>query len=612
MNNEIEQETLSSGAVCLCKHPLNYKRNDTGGSKEIQRTNSTRNPDDGRSRRKATRKSQIKWTSSLENHFCEAIEHIGVHKVTPTKILKYMNLNYLTRTHVASKLQKYRKTRRAMISNIQSSSYINPQRSYNYKTSLSNNNLFNPQRGYGLGQSSHTMNNNAGFLGSVNYMNGRPTYSSQTGSNFLPRRDSLGFSNGMFALKEEMGSMSRTSQESQAHKLGQYGTTSGVLGMDSNLNTGITDSNYAGIRIDEEGDLFGPGGIRVNVNENASLGGMRVTGNGNGSLAGIRVHATGNGSFGGTRVQGNSNGFLDEIKVHGTDNGSFGGTRVQGTGNGFLNETRVHGTGNGSLGGTRIQGDDNDFLDEIRVHGNRYGSFGEIRVHGNDSFGGLRVNSTDNGNGSLDGVIIHGNSNANGSFGGMRDHGTGSGSLGVIQVHDTGNGNASLGENVSGMNWNFNNNNMSNHGSSTSRFPSALSSFLDNVDQSQNYLNAQTGGVAPVLENLRITNNHHSINEFSRDTVDSQFDHNQQQGNANGENSKAPTAYPLENLSNGNYNEETLNTVAANSEMYFPTAQNMNNTNQEYGVEDLKLPLSFDQDYDDDNFLKFLLEHDMN
>ncbi|KAG2326895.1 hypothetical protein Bca52824_009623 [Brassica carinata] len=467
MNNEIEQETLSSGAVCLCKHPLNYKRNDTGGSKEIQRTNSTRNPDDGRSRRKATRKSQIKWTSSLENHFCEAIEHIGVHKVTPTKILKYMNLNYLTRTHVASKLQKYRKTRRAMISNIQSSSYINPQRSYNYKTSLSNNNLFNPQRGYGLGQSSHTMNNNAGFLGSVNYMNGRPTYSSQTGSNFCLGETAL----------EEMGSMSRTSQESQAHKLGQYGTTSGVLGMDSNLNTGITDSNYAGIRIDEEGDL---------------------------------------------------------------------------------------------------------------------------------------VNSTDNGNGSLDGVIIHGNSNANGSLGGMRDHGTGSGSLGVIQVHDTGNGNASLGENVSGMNWNFNNNNMSNHGSSTSRFPSALSSFLDNVDQSQNYLNAQTGGVAPVLENLRITNNHHSINEFSRDTVDSQFDHNQQQGNANGENSKAPTAYPLENLSNGNYNEETLNTVAANSEMYFPTAQNMNNTNQEYGVEDLKLPLSFDQDYDDDNFLKFLLEHDMN
>ncbi|KAF3509685.1 hypothetical protein F2Q69_00005242 [Brassica cretica] len=444
-----------------------------------------------------------------------------------------------------------------MISNIQSSSYINPQRSYNYKTSLGNNNLFNSQRGYGLGQSSHTMNNNAGFHGSVHYMNRTPTYNSQTGSKFLPRRGSLGVSSGMFALKEEMGSMSGTSQEYQAHKFGQY-ATSGVLGMKSNLNTGTTGSNYAGIRIDEKGDVFGPGGIRVNVNENASLGRMRVTGNGNGSLGGIRIHATGNGCFGGTRVQGNSNGFLGEIKVHGIGNGSLGGTEV-----------RVRGTGNGSLGGTRIQGNDNGFLDEIRVHGNHNGSFGEIRVHGNDSFGGLRVNSTDNGNGCLDGVMIHGNINANGSLGGMRVH--------------TGNGSASLDENLSSMNWNFNNNNMSNHGSSTSRFPSALSSFFDNKDQSQNYLTAQTGGVVPVLQNPRRPNNHHGINNFFRDTVNSQFDHNQQQGKVTGENPEVPPAYPLESLSN------------------------------EYGVEDLmELRLSFDQDYEDENLLKFLLEHDMN
>ncbi|CAN6814557.1 unnamed protein product [Brassica oleracea] len=601
MNNEIEQETLSSGAMCfmrkpikpndidtIYKHALDYKIN--GGSKEIQKTNSTSNPEDGSSGAKATKKFKIIWTSSLENHFCKAIQHIGVHKVTPTKILKFMNLNYLTRAHIASKLQKYRKflkkvkgesvekTRRVMISNIQSSSYINPQRSYNYKTSLGNNNIFNSQRGYGLGQSSHTMNNNAGFHGSVHCMNRTPTYNSQTGSKFLPRRGSLGVSSGMFALKEEMGSMSGTSQEYQAHKFGQYGTTSGVLGMKSNLNTGTTGSNYAGHRIDEKGDVFGPGGIRVlNVNENASLGRMRVTGNGNGSLGGIRIHATGNGCFGGTRVQGNSNGFLGEIKVHGIGNGSLGGTEVRGNDNGFLNERRVRGTGNGSLGGTRIQGNDNGFLDEIRVHGNHNGSFGEIRVHGNDSFGGLRVNSTDNGNGCLDGVMIHGNINANGSLGGMRVH--------------TGNGNASLDENLSSMNWNFNNNNMSNHGSSTSRFPSALSSFFDNKDQSQNYLNAQTGGVVPVLQNPRRPNNHHGINDFFRDTVNSQFDHNQQQGKVTGENPEVPPAYPLENLSNGNYNEETLNSVA-NSEMYFPTDQNMIITNKEYGVEDLmELPL---------------------
>ncbi|KAF8112636.1 hypothetical protein N665_0063s0119 [Sinapis alba] len=550
MNNEIEQETSSSGAKCfmrkpikpndldtICKHALNHKINDTDGSKEIQKTNSTSKTDDGSSGAKATKKSKIMWTSSLEDHFCKAIQHIGVHKVTPKKILEFMNLNYLTREHVASKLQKYRKflkkvkdesvekTRRAMISNIRSSSYINPQRSYNYKTSLRNTNLFISQHGYGLGQSSPTMNNNAGFHGFGNYMNRRPTYNlSQTGSNFLPRRGSLG-------VKEEIGSMSGTSQESQAHEFGQYGTKNNVLGMNSNFTTGTTGSNYMGVRIDEKGDVFGPGGIRVSVNDNGPLGGTRVTGNANGSLGGMRVHAT----------------------------------------------------GKGSLGGTRIQGNDNSFLDEIRVHGNHNGSFGEIRLHGNDSFGGLRVNSTDNGNGSLC-------------------------SLGGIQVHGTGNGNASLDENLSGMNWNFNNNNMSNHGSSTSRFPSALSSFLDNVDQSQNYLNSQTGGVVPVLENPRISNNHHGINKFFHNTINSQFDHNQQQVKATGENPEAPTAYPLENLSNGNYNEETLNTVAPNSEMYFPTDQNMNITNQEYGVEDLmELPLSFDQDYDDGNLLESLL-----
>ncbi|XP_056852907.1 uncharacterized protein LOC130512626 isoform X1 [Raphanus sativus] len=526
-----------------------------------------------------------------------------------------MNLNHLTRTHVASKLQKYRKfwkkvkdesaekARKAMISNTRSSCYINPQRSYNYKTSLSNKNLCNHQRGYGLGQYNHTMNNNAGFHGSVNFMNRRPTNNSQTVSNFLPRRGSLGVLNG---IKEEMGSMSGTSQESQAHKFGQYGTTSGVLGMNSNLSTGTMGSNYAGIRIGEKGDVFGPDGLRVYVKENASLGGMRVTGNDNGSLGGIRLHATSNGSFGGARVQGNSN----YGKVHGTSNVSLGGTRVQGNDIGFLNEIRVHGTSSGSLGGTRVQGNDNGFLDEIRVHGNRNGSFGEIRVHGNDSFGGLRVNSTDNGNGSLDRVIVHGNSNVNGSLGGINVHGTGNGSLGGIQVH----GNASLGENLSGMNWNFNNNNMmSNHGSSTGRFPSALSSFFDNKDQSHNYLKAQTSGVVPVLENPIISNNYHGINEFYPDTINSEFDHNQQQGKATGENPEVPTAYPLENLSNGNYNEETLNTVAPNSEMYFPTDQNMIITNQEYGVEDLmELPLSFDQDCDDENSLKFLLEDDMN
>ncbi|CAH8353957.1 unnamed protein product [Eruca vesicaria subsp. sativa] len=618
MNNEIEQEALSSGAVCfmskpikpndcniICQHALNYKIN--GGSKEIQNTNSTSNPDDGSSGAKATKKSKITWTTSLQSQFDKAIEHIGIHKVTPKKILEFMDLDYLTKAHVASKLQKFRKSMKKDVEKIRTAMIsIDPQRSYSHKTSLSKNNLLNSQPGYGLGQSSPMINKNAGFHGFDNYMNSRPTYNlSQTGSNFLLGR-------GIFALQGEMGSISGTSQESEAHKFGQYGTTSDVLGVNSNITTGTTGSNYLGNRIDEKGNVVGPGNgyideVRVHSAGNGSLGGTRVQGNGYSSFDEIRVHGAGNGSLGGTRVQGNGYSSLDEIRVHGAGNGSLGGTRVQGNGYISLDEIRVHGAGNGSLGGTRVQGNGNGFLDEIGVYGNLNGSLDGIQVHG--------VNDTGNGNGTLDGGIAHGNANC--SLGGMRVYGTDSGSLGGIQVHSTGNGNgngnASLGENLGGMNWNFNNSNINNHGSSTSRLPSALPSFFDN-NQPHNYLNnAQIGGVVPVLENPIIFNDHYGINEFYGDPINSQFYHNQQhQGNATGENPEVSTAYPLLDISNrsfnnGNYNEETLNSLAVDSEMYVPTNQDMNITNQKHDVEDsMKLPLLFDQDCDDENFMKFL------
>ncbi|ESQ31719.1 hypothetical protein EUTSA_v10005676mg, partial [Eutrema salsugineum] len=89
MNNAIERETLSSGAMCflrkpikandlniIWKHALNYKMNGSS-SKQIQKTNSTCNPYDGDSRPHA--KSKIKWTRSLESLFYKAIQHIGVH-----------------------------------------------------------------------------------------------------------------------------------------------------------------------------------------------------------------------------------------------------------------------------------------------------------------------------------------------------------------------------------------------------------------------------------------------------------------------------------------------------------------------------------------------------
>ncbi|CAN6850823.1 unnamed protein product [Brassica oleracea] len=808
MKNEIEQESLSCGAPCfvrkpikpndpnnMWKHALDHRINDgsiqddTDGSEKIQddtdgsiqEKTSSSDPCDGDSSSKTTKRVMIKWTTTLENEFSMAIEHIGVHKATPKKILKFMNQKSLTRAHIASKLQKYRrnlkrdeeqrtKERIATHSTLSSEGgYINPQHSYNYNTRLGNNNLFNVQPGYGLGQSSFMGNNNAGLHDSLNCMNRRPTYDlSQTGSKLLPMRGNLGFQNGILPVKEEWRSIPGTSQ---APRFGQYGTTSNALGMNYNPTTGTTGSNnYVGIRGDENGDLVGLGGLRVNGNGNGSFSGARVHGTGSGSLQGMSVygnghgsslggrgvHGTDNGSLEGKRVPGNGHGSLGGRGVHGTGNGSLkgirvpGGRGVHGTGNGSIEGIRVpgnghgvHGAGNGnghgSLGGIRIHGNDNgirvhdnsngygsfggvkvhgtgnsngspdgiivhgnsnsnDSLGGIRVHGtdsvggirvhgtdagsvggrnvhgtsNGHGSLGGIRIHGNDngirvhdtsngygSFGGVKVHGTGNSNGSPDGIIVHGNSNSNDSLGGIRVHGTDSvggirvhgtdaGSAGGGNVHGTSNGNGSLGVNF-GMNWNFNNNNMSNHGSSTPMFPSALSSFLGNKDQAQNNLIAQTGGVIPALEKPKMFSDHHDINEVFSDTNNSQFHQNQQhQGNLTGVNFEAPTAYPLEDISSwsfndgtnneemldtlvanlemylptqdmnitnqGNNHEEMFNSLAANPEMHFPT-QDMNITNQASLVtiaERFFLTLDYFHDCDDEDFMDYLIDPDMN
>ncbi|KAH0852961.1 hypothetical protein HID58_093593 [Brassica napus] len=600
MENEIEQERLSCGAPCfvrkpikpndpnnMWKHALDRRINDgsiqddtdgsiqddTDGSEKIQEKTSSSDPCDGDSSLKKTKRVTIKWTSALENEFFMAIEHIGLHKATPKRILKFMDQKSLTRAHIASKLQKYRrnlkrdedqrmKDRIAMHSTFSSADgYINPQHSYNYNTRLGNNNLFNVQPGYGLGQTSFMGNNNAGLHDSLNCMNRRPTYDlSQTGSKLLPMRGNLGFQNGMLPVKEEWRSIPGTSQ---APRFGQYATTSNALGMNYNPTTGTMGSNnYVGIRGDENGDLVGLGGLRVNGNGNGSFSGARVHGTGSGSLQGMSVYGNGHGSsLGGRGVHGTGNGSLERMRVpgngHGTGNGSLGGIRVHGTGNGSLERIRVpgnghvtgngHGTGNGSLGGIRIHGNNNG----IRIHdtSNGYGSFGGVKVHG-----------TGNSNFSPDGIIVHGNSNSNDSLGGIRVHGTDSvggirvhgtdaGSVVGGNVHGTSNGNGFLGVNF-GMNCNFNNNNMSNHGSSTPMFPSELSSFFGNKDQSQNNLIAQTGGVIPALEKPKMFSDHHDINEVFSDTNNSQFHQNQHQGNLAGVNVGMNWNFNNNNMSN--------------------------------------------------------------
>ncbi|XP_033140782.1 uncharacterized membrane protein DDB_G0293934 isoform X1 [Brassica rapa] len=648
MENEIEQERLSCGAPCfvrkpikpndpnnMWKHALDRRINDgsiqddtdgsiqddTDGSEKIQEKTSSSDPCDGDSSLKKTKRVTIKWTSALENEFFMAIEHIGLHKATPKRILKFMDQKSLTRAHIASKLQKYRrnlkrdedqrmKDRIAMHSTFSSADgYINPQHSYNYNTRLGNNNLFNVQPGYGLGQTSFMGNNNAGLHDSLNCMNRRPTYDlSQTGSKLLPMRGNLGFQNGMLPVKEEWRSIPGTSQ---APRFGQYGTTSNALGMNYNPTTGTMGSNnYVGIRGDENGDLVGLGGLRVNGNGNGSFSGARVHGTGSGSLQGMSVYGNGHGSsLGGRGVHGTGNGSLERMRVpgngHGTGNGSLGGIRVHGTGNGSLERIRVpgnghvtgngHGTGNGSLGGIRIHGNNNG----IRIHdtSNGYGSFGGVKVHG-----------TGNSNFSPDGIIVHGNSNSNDSLGGIRVHGTDSvggirvhgtdaGSVVGGNVHGTSNGNGSLGVNF-GMNCNFNNNNMSNHGSSTPMFPSELSSFFGNKDQSQNNLIAQTGGVIPALEKPKMFSDHHDINEVFSDTNNSQFHQNQHQGNLAGVN--VGMNWNFNNNDMSNHGSSTPTVPSALSSFFGNKDQSQNNLISQTGgvIPALEKPKMFSDHHD--------------
>ncbi|CAA7035102.1 unnamed protein product [Microthlaspi erraticum] len=394
-------------------------------------------------------------------------------------------------------------SRRATNSDFTSSSHIKPPQSNNNKTSLRNNNLSVSQSGFGLGQSTYDLSPSESIL------------------------SSSGFSKGLSTLtEEERRNIFEISQEFQTPTFGQYGTTSDVLGTNSNLSPDILGSNYAGIIASANGDLTGLDGIRVNCY--GSRGGLvhdsNFNGYGNSSLGGL-VHDTSN-------VNGYSN---DSGLVHDTSN-------ANGNGNGY-----------GSLGGlvhdtSNVNGYGNGFLDRRRVHGT----------------------DNENGNGLTDGIREYGFSNGN-----VND------SLDGTRVHGIDNGNGSLGQSLGGNNWNFNSN-TSYHGSSTSRFPSALSSFLDDWDQSHNNF---IDDVIYAQENPSILNDHHGANGIVCDTTNSQFDQNkggcmENPFNVDAANSQTYFSSHDMNITNQGYSN------IANSEMYFPP-QNMSITDQGDDDEDL-------------------------
>lgn len=266
------------------------------------------------------------------------------------------------------------------VNNFASSSYFNPQDSYIY-TSLTPDNLFKSQLGYGLG-SSLILNNNE----YINYMHhGRPMYDlSQTRSNLLPMGGSLGSSSGMLPLNEERRSVLATSE---FPRVGQYGTPNDVLGMNSNLGTGYMRNNYAGISIDANETMGGLGGARVNGNGNSSLGESFRAMNWNFNNNNISNHGVST-----SRVPSTFSSFLANEGQPQTDGGAprsiFGTSQASqvprfgqyGTTNDVLgmNVDRstgyMHGNYNGintndygdlvGLGGARVNGNVNGFLGE--------------------------------------------------------------------------------------------------------------------------------------------------------------------------------------------------------------------------------------------------------
>lgn len=54
------------------------------------------------------KKMKVDWTPELHRRFVQAVEHLGVDKAIPSRILEIMGAHHLTRHNIASHLQKYR------------------------------------------------------------------------------------------------------------------------------------------------------------------------------------------------------------------------------------------------------------------------------------------------------------------------------------------------------------------------------------------------------------------------------------------------------------------------------------------------------------------------
>ncbi|KAJ6869721.1 hypothetical protein NC651_034440 [Populus alba x Populus x berolinensis] len=93
--DEVSSARSTNNKLCNEKDRINKNRKRT---KEDQEVDSQLAP----------KKPKVVWTDSLHGRFLQAINHIGLDKAVPKRILEFMRVPGLSRENVASHLQKYR------------------------------------------------------------------------------------------------------------------------------------------------------------------------------------------------------------------------------------------------------------------------------------------------------------------------------------------------------------------------------------------------------------------------------------------------------------------------------------------------------------------------
>ncbi|CAA7026902.1 unnamed protein product [Microthlaspi erraticum] len=230
-----------------------------GSGKDRKRNSNGSSGDDVESPPQPTKKkSKIQWSDDLHFKFLQAINHHGLDKAVPKKILEFMNTTpdvpYLTRENVASHLQKYRQFLRKVANQGLSvlpnggidsmfsqahirapyCSYYPPSASW-YETSLNNRSIFSKPR-QALGQSrllSNTREPVRFNQSPYNYMNRSSTYEPRRigSSSSLPIISNLNFSyqqpsqNEGRSFFEPALMANKTGQSSQVLEFGQQGVS---------------------------------------------------------------------------------------------------------------------------------------------------------------------------------------------------------------------------------------------------------------------------------------------------------------------------------------------------------------------------------------------------